>query len=46
MIVPILYLSVLLALEAIFTTFSFFENDYDDDDGDRDNILAFQLLSY
>ena len=38
---PILYLSVLLALGAIFTTISLFENDDDDDDGDGDNILAF-----
>ena len=39
---PILYLSVLLALGAIFTTISLFENDDDDDDGDNgDNILAF-----
>ncbi len=36
---PILYLSVLLALGAIFTTISLFEND--DDDGDGDNILSF-----
>ena len=35
---PILYLSVLLALGAIFTTISLFEND---DDGDGDNILSF-----
>ena len=38
---PILYLSILLALGAIFTTISLFENDDDDDDGDGDNILAF-----
>ena len=38
---PILYLSVLLALGAIFTTISLFENDDDDDDGDGNNILAF-----
>ena len=41
---PILYLSVLLALGAIFTTISLFENDDDDDDGDGDNILAFPDL--
>ena len=34
---PILYLSFLLALGAIFTNFSLFESD----DGDGDNILAF-----
>ena len=38
---PILYLSILLALGAIFTTISLFENDDDDDDGDGDNILSF-----
>jgi len=38
---PILYLSVLLALGAIFTTISLFENDDDDDDGDGENILSF-----
>ena len=38
---PILYLSVLLALGAILTTISLFENDDDDDDGDGDNILSF-----
>ena len=38
---PILYLSGLLALGAIFTTISLFENDDDDDDGDADNLLAF-----
>ena len=38
---PILYLSGLLALGAIFTTISLFENDDDDDDGDGDNLLAF-----
>ena len=37
---PILYLSALLALGAIFTTISLFEND-DDDDGDGDSLLAF-----
>ena len=37
---PILYLSRLLALGAIFTTISLFEND-DDDDGDSDNLLTF-----
>ena len=37
----ILYLSVLLALKEMFTTISLFENDYDDNDGDGDNILAF-----
>ena len=38
---PILYLSALLALGAIFTTIALFENDDDDDDGDGDNILSF-----
>ena len=38
---PILYLSGLLALGAIFTTISLFENDDDDDDGDGDKLLAF-----
>ena len=38
---PSLYLSVFLALGAIFTTISLFENDDDDDDGDGDNIPAF-----
>jgi len=37
---PILYLSALLALGAIFTTISLFENDDDDDDGDGENILS------
>ena len=41
---PILYLSILLALGAIFTTISFFEKDDDDDDGDGDNILSFPAL--
>ena len=41
---PILYISVLLALGAIFTTISLFENDDDDDDGDGDNILAFPVF--
>ena len=36
---PILYLSLLLALGAIFTTISLFENDDDDDDGDGENVL-------
>ena len=37
---PVLYLSVFLALGAIFTTISLFEKDDDDDDGDGDNILS------
>tara|TARA_B100001115_G_scaffold103007_1_gene75940 strand:+ start:100 stop:252 length:153 start_codon:yes stop_codon:yes gene_type:complete len=44
---PILYLSILLALGAIFTTISLFEKDDDDDDGDGDNVLslpAFELV--
>tara|TARA_Y100000589_G_C26847423_1_gene504510 strand:- start:185 stop:334 length:150 start_codon:yes stop_codon:yes gene_type:complete len=44
---PILYLSVLLALGAIFTTISLFEKDDDDDDGDGDiisSLPAFKLL--
>ncbi len=44
---PILYLSILLALGAIFTTISLFDNDDDDDDGDGENILylpAFKLV--
>jgi len=41
---PILYLSVLLALGAILTTISLFENDDDDDDGDGDINLAFPAL--
>ena len=36
---PIFYLSILLALGAIITTISLFEND-DDDDGDSENILS------
>ena len=43
---PILYLSVLLALGAIFTTISLFENDDDDDDGDGDNILSFPSFDF
>tara|TARA_B100000963_G_scaffold128681_1_gene112290 strand:- start:61 stop:270 length:210 start_codon:yes stop_codon:yes gene_type:complete len=43
---PILYLSVLLALGAIFTTISLFENDDDDDDGDGDNILSFPAFEF
>ena len=43
---PILYISVLLALGAIFTTISLFENDDDDDDGDGDNILTFPTLEF
>ena len=42
---PILYISVLLALGAIFTTISLFEND-DDDDGDGDNILSFPTFEF
>ena len=45
---PILYLSILLALGAIFTTISLFESDDDDDDGDGDNVLshpAFDLVN-
>ena len=38
---PILYLSILLTLGAIFTTIPLFEKDDDDDDGDGDNILSF-----
>ena len=41
---PILYLSILLAWGAIFTTISFFEKDDDDDDGDGDNVLSFPAL--
>tara|TARA_B100000214_G_scaffold31156_1_gene20089 strand:- start:197 stop:349 length:153 start_codon:yes stop_codon:yes gene_type:complete len=41
---PILYLSILLALGAIFTTISLFEKDDDDDDGDGDNILSYPAL--
>ena len=43
---PILYISVLLALGAIFTTISLFENDDDDDDGDGDNILSFPTFEF
>ena len=43
---PILYLSLLLALGAIFTTISFFENDDDDDDGDGDNIMSFPTFEF
>ena len=43
---PILYLSILLALGAIFTTISLFENDDDDDDGDGDKILCVPVLSF
>ena len=45
---PILYLSILLALGAIFTAISLFERDDDDDDGDGDNVLshpAFDLVN-
>ena len=35
---PIFYLSILLALGAIITTISLFEND--DNDGDGENILS------
>ena len=38
--VPIFYLSILLALGAIITTISLFENDVYDDDGDGENILS------
>ena len=37
----ILYLSVLLALGAIFNTISLFENDVDNYDVDGDDILSF-----
>ena len=43
---PILYLSLLLALGAIFTTISLFENDDDDDDGDGDIILSFPVFEF
>ena len=38
---PILYLSVLFTLGAIFTAISLFENDDVNDDRDGDNILVF-----
>ena len=43
---PILYLSLLLALGAIFTTISLFENDDDDDDGDGNIILSFPVFEF
>ena len=43
---PILYISVLLALGAIFTTISLFENDDDDDDGDGNNIMSFPSFEF
>ena len=42
----ILNLFILLALGAIFTTISLFENDDDDDDGDGDKILCVPVLSF
>ena len=41
---PILHLSILLALGAIFPTISLFENDDEDDNGDGYNILAFSAF--
>ena len=41
---PILYLSLLLAVGAIFTTISLFEKDDDDDDGDGHNVLSYPVF--
>ena len=35
---PILYLLILLELGAVGTTISLYENDVEDEDGDRDHI--------
>ena len=43
---PILYLSVLLALRANFSTILLYENDDVDDDGDGDNILSFPTFEF
>ncbi len=40
----LLYLSVLLALRAIITTFSLFKNDNYDEDGGQGDNLAFPAL--
>ena len=43
---PILYISVLLALGAIFTANSLFKNDDDDYYGYGDNFLTFQAFEF